>query len=235
MTNVGRQTYSRNTARVVVLHGYAKLQRLTATMIVTICWAPETGEQEPDSLFRPLYDVYNVEKDLIMLEDFTEGTICQHIESSFVEDPDPGLFTAWLWAHKNQSIASTYATSETRQLRTEGYVAMDYHRLRRRYDLDGLFESVLRPVVQLSAVDRLDFNRRLHEERDESYRRRCEIYDAGGRGYWNGDDDSKLIWGNSAPGAGMEMALDSRTERYRDTWKEGILVDRIRLDDDIVA
>ena len=197
--------------------------------------ALETGEQDPDFLFRPLFDVYDVEKDLVMLDDFTEGNICQHIESSFVEDSDPGPFTAWLWAHKKQSIAYTYATSEARQLRTEGYVVMDYDSLRRRYDLDTPFEPVLGPVAQLSAADRQEFNCRLHEERDESYRRRCEIYDAGGRGYWNGEDDSKLIWGNSAPGAGMEMTLDPRTEPYRDTWKEGILVDRIRLDDYIVS
>lgn len=61
-----------------------------------------------------------------------------------------------------------------------------------------------------------------------TFRKRSEIYDSGGRGYWNEETGSKFIWQISRPEDMAESTLDGA--RYRDYWKQGILVDRVRFD-----
>lgn len=186
--------------------------------------APETSEQDPSFLYT-MFDVYDYLKDRIMLDNVTENTVKQYIEPPFIEDPDPGPFTVWFWAHKRMSAAFTYANPELIPLRSEGYVMIEYDRLQKRYKLDSPFE----PVVDPEANPGWRFDRAGEKEK-ESYRKRSEIYDSGGQGYWSEDGDSKLIWNVSAPGLGMEDTIDSRVAHYRDYWRDGILVDRLRFD-----
>ncbi|KAL8829194.1 MAG: hypothetical protein Q9191_002145 [Dirinaria sp. TL-2023a] len=186
--------------------------------------APETGEHDP-GLFTSIYENFDYGNFDIKLHDLTEGTVHQHIEPPFISDPDPGPFTAWFWAYQSESAAQTYAISDKLPLRRQGYVMIDYDRLQKRYSLEIPFEPVSNVVAKSLSVS--DGNRKKVEE---SYSKRSDIYDAGGRGYWSEDGDSKLIWNISAPGDGMELTIDTRRAHYLDEWREGILVDRIRFD-----
>ena len=182
--------------------------------------APETGDQYSSFLITTLYDDYDVFKDLVLFEELTEDAIIEHIQPPFTKDPDPGPFTAWLWAYRKSTPAFVYGEYQRLPLRTEGYVMIDYDRLLKRYNLKAPFEPVFN-----RAADRVEIRNRTEKEVDDSHRRRSEIYDAGGRGYWSEGDESKLIWNVPAIECGMEYILP-----WRDSWREGILVDRIRND-----
>ena len=190
--------------------------------------APETGEQDPNFLFG-VCDVYDYGKVSIMLDELTEDTFNQYIEPPFIEDPDSGPFTAWFWVHKSHSAAKPYGIGEHSLLRREGYVMLDYDRLQRRYNLEVPPDPIELHIDPTTEAVRQSNQR--SEKLKQSYLKRSQIYDAGGRGYWSNDDDSKLIWNVSAPGHGMENILDSRVEHYRDYWRGKILVDRLRFDD----
>lgn len=188
---------------------------------------PETGEQEPDYLYKTLTEPYDVFKDVIDLKDVLDDDLFKYVSPHFIHDSDGGPFLAWRWAHATSSAAYTYATRELTSLRATGYVMIDQDRVQRRYRLNEPKEL----VISYDMYD-MDSNRRIRQAVKESRRKRCEIYDAGGRGYWHESDESKLIWNVPKLGAGVELFLGG--EPYRDYWQDGILVDRARVDDYMV-
>ena len=190
--------------------------------------APETGEPESSFIWKTVaYPQENAQYTSIELSEFTELTVLDHVEPSFSEDPDVGPFTAWWWAYKNSTDAFTYALPELRPLRKMGYIMFDMDRLRRRAMLESPFE----PTYE--SQEEREVSLRKQERSDLSYRKRSEIYDAGGRGYWSENDESKLIWGVSEPAAGIEYTLPDRG--HLDYWRDGILVDRVRYDEYILG
>ncbi len=99
----------------------------------------------------------------------------------------------------------------------------DHDRLRDRYDFNTAFE----PVLWQSTTCSEDYTQ-AREKMEYTFRKRSEIYNSGGRGYWNEESGSQLIWRISRPEDMADLTLDG--QRYRDYWEQGILVDRIRSD-----
>jgi len=191
--------------------------------------APETGEQDTDFIFKALYDmdVAGSDKDQVMIHELTDDTFDYYIEPPLIEDSDNGPFTAWRWAHNSFSAAYTYGLRELAHLRKSGYVIFDHDRLQNHYDLETPFEPGLGQSVTCYGI-----YARAHEKMEYTFRKRIEIYDSGGRGYWNEETGSKLIWQVSRPEDMAELTLDG--DSYRDSWEQGILVDRVRFDDYMV-
>lgn len=189
--------------------------------------APETGESKPDFLWKTVaYPQQDAQYNSIELEEFTELTVLDHVNPSFFEDLDIGPFTAWWWAYKSSTDAVTYALHELKPLRKMGYIMFDIDRLRRRGMLDSPFDPVYQSQEKFQEKKAARIRKR--ERLEHSCRKRSEIYDAGGRGYWSEDDESKLIWGIPRPEDGIELTLPGWG--YLDYWKDGILVDRERWD-----
>lgn len=187
---------------------------------------PETGNQEPNHLYKTLESPFDVEKDLIELSELTDSTVFDHIEAPFIEEADQGPFTAWRWAYKDTTASYTYFADALTSLRSQGLFLFDYDRLLK----SGLLNSPFQQNAYLQERKE-EFFRDVHKL-EHSQRKRSEIYDAGGRGYWIEEGNSKLIWDVPYLGNGMEYTLsDTELDAYRDYWKDDILVDRVRMDD----
>lgn len=190
--------------------------------------APETGNQEPDFLFKTFYYPYDLDQDMIELSDLTQETVLDHVQSPFLEDPDTGPFRAWWWAYQDSTAAYVYAKHELTSLRQSGYVMFDFDRLQRRCSLQSAFEPVNRHQKEKEQ------SLRNIEKMEQSYCKRLEIYNSGRRGYWSEDDNSKLIGGFSKPNEEQELELAINGGSHMDLWHDGILVDRVRSDDYIL-
>lgn len=191
--------------------------------------APQTGEQDPDFMFKVLYDmdVIGSDKDLIMIHELTEDDFDHYIEPPLTEDLDKGPLIAWRWAHNRFSAAYTYGLRPLAHMRKSGYVMFDHDRLQDRYDLETSFNPVMFPPPAYCEI-----YTRARKKMEYTIRKRSEIYDSGGRGYWNEESGSKIIWQVSRPEDMAELTLGG--ESYRDFWEQGILVDRVRHDDYMV-
>ncbi|KAK2757966.1 hypothetical protein FQN54_004372 [Arachnomyces sp. PD_36] len=107
---------------------------------------------------------------------------------SSIEDPDPGPFNAWYWAHARDYRQGFFCEREHMLLRERGYVMWDQWRLL-EWNLFGKpFEEEDYPYP----VDHLTEERQ--EEVEESWDIRREIFRNGGRGWWSKDDESKIVW-----------------------------------------
>lgn len=151
---------------------------------------PEAGEHDSDFLGETFE--LSQEGTYFTLSDFTEHTVLEEVHPPFMQDPDAGPFTAWWWAYKGYvGDYSTYSDPQLAQLRKMGYVMFDQDRLRRRKMLQSEY---FEPVYDWQEAHGASLLLRM-KKREESRRKRSEIYDRGGRGYWAEGDESGLIWG----------------------------------------
>lgn len=188
--------------------------------------APETGEQHADFMFKVFcnMDVFRPYKQhQTMIHWLTDENCYDYIPPPLVEDENTGPVNAWAWAHNSFSIAYTYGQRELARLRKSGYVMFDLDRLQNRYDLETPLWLVLRDY----STCYYDYSRS-YAKMEDTIRKRSEIYDAGGRGYWNEETGSELVWNIPCPDDTAALTLEG--ESYRDSWYKGILVDRVRAD-----
>lgn len=141
----------------------------------------------PDYVILPL--VWDIEGDDISISEYTEEQKKALVNHSATNDPDPGPYNAWLWAHTNSENHQFFFSEPHELLRRKGYVMWDYSRLVDEWDLFSKpFESVENNTCA-SAYSEKDI--------EYSYAQRSDIFYRGGSGWWSKDDESKIVWQNS--------------------------------------
>ena len=106
---------------------------------------------------------------------------------SATNDPDPGPYNAWFWAHLHPGDHMFLWSGEHKPLRRRGYVMWDHSRLVDEWNLFSKpYEAPEGDAVCGSTYSR--------EYMKYSYKRRPQIFDAGGTGWWSKDDESKIVW-----------------------------------------
>lgn len=113
------------------------------------------------------------------------------IKQPYYWESDPGPADGWRWAHQEESWAHWVYQENRRGLRRWGYVMWD----RSRLEAVGLFRE---PWDESSysgsaALEQQDAARR-RAGLQESWERREWVWKRGGRGWWSGGDESKVIY-----------------------------------------
>lgn len=107
--------------------------------------------------------------------------------NSFFNDPDTGPAAIWTWAHPTPRRGSV-GQPDRLYLREWGYVMWD----RTRIDGTRVLRSRWRP--RPAQVSYGGIGEEFEEEWADSWERRSQIYNDGGRGWWDAEDESKVVW-----------------------------------------
>jgi len=180
-----------------------KLSRFSPVVFRVFIRSENTYEERYKLFYHPGYPQYTANwlfealtaandfHDGDMLEDYSDEELAR-VSASFFEDPDTGPMDVWKWAHKEESSIQ-FTNSHLRQdLRDWGYVIWD------RARLDAL-EILKAPWDEKRAAPSFPAFRSRHDTmREASLQRRTEIYRSGGRGWWDFDDESKVVYTRSS-------------------------------------
>jgi hypothetical protein len=128
------------------------------------------------------------------LSEYTEEVTQTLLGQNSTDDPDPGPFNAWYWTNKHfqygHSIYSSYAADAV--LRRRGYVMWDQSRLIEEWDFSwDAYYQIEHPPDDYITDDEFDAR---YKEITDSYDRRSQIWQEGGRGWWSKEDESKIVW-----------------------------------------
>lgn len=132
-------------------------------------------QHQPDATDKPLSAFSETEKKALA-------------SKSSIEDPDPGPYNAWHWAHWREYGEDFIFSRLHQSLRKRGYVMWDDWRLRESNIFSKPFDEDDYPRYDSGPTEQ----RRLEVE--DSWKRRSEIYQLGGEGWWSKDDESKIVW-----------------------------------------
>lgn len=127
------------------------------------------------------------------LSAFSEGGKKSLASKSSIEDPDPGPYNAWYWAHERDYSEQFFLDGSQQLLRQRGYVMWDDWRLQKWNLFSEPFSDRNYPPL------RNELTEERQREIKESWERRSEIYRRGGRGWWSKDDESKIVWPEEIP------------------------------------
>ncbi|KAI0966938.1 hypothetical protein F4678DRAFT_447760 [Xylaria arbuscula] len=122
------------------------------------------------------------------------------VKRPYFEDPDEGPFSIWKWAHESASLRRSVYQRGQAKLRKWGYVMWD----RARLDTLPIFRDRWQPPV-FSPFGRSlpdDPVGEVDERWASSWRERSRIYNEQGRGGWDFDDKSKIVWARGKDGPG---------------------------------
>jgi hypothetical protein len=149
-------------------------------------------EPAPHFLNDALYALADaaVDLDYAPLSEYNEQMMQERINPPIVDDPDPGPYDAWFWAHLGKSAEEFTFSFDRFPLRSQGYVMWDRLRLVHQFDIRNIAYSFAEhgcPEIQPKGT--MDV-----EEVECSHKRRSEIWDAGGRGWWSKDNESRIVW-----------------------------------------
>jgi len=143
---------------------------------------------EPRASYIFLYhalEAANGSDNRINLEDYTPYDYISNIPPPYFEDPDSGSEDVWRFMHEISTRAYFINGEEWTLHRKWGYVMWD----RSTLDDMGIFDEewdLSRRVLREEGASR--------ELRMASFKRREEIYRAGGRGWWSFEDESRIVW-----------------------------------------
>ncbi len=105
------------------------------------------------------------------------------------DNTDRGPYEAWRKANSDRWLEDSVMLSEAGWLRDRAYVFWDGDRLR-SWEPGGFGDE---------SGDWRDYTDAEHKEMMESYHERSKIWQKGGKGYWNKNDTSRIIWPQGVP------------------------------------
>ncbi|RDL31018.1 Uncharacterized protein BP5553_09807 [Venustampulla echinocandica] len=150
-------------------------------------------EEYTDMFLFGALDAANEPNDHVDLEDYTADDELARIKSPFVQDPDSGPADVWFWAHQEVTQSQFINCDSQRSLRERGYVMWSRTRLVEMDVLQTPWEEPDEPPPTQNEIQ-------WEAQKESSYDRRCSIYLSGGSGWWDFDDESKIVWpGGKAP------------------------------------
>lgn len=168
----------------------ASVQGLLATGLEKLFSLAIAASHEERSCILPVYRPYHREDFLYKALDraFRASSSSQNVErKSFFDDPDPGPANAWRWAdvaypHHLRPIGPILSELQ----RQWGYVMWDKARLERSEVLRSSLVATTNSLPRLSAAYRPNWR--------QSLPRRRALFNLGGRGWWDSEDESKVIY-----------------------------------------
>lgn len=161
-----------------------------------------TYEERHRLIYSPYPPYYNsflntglkaINRDLLtQLHRLTPSEQQEFIPNSFFSDPDAGPEDVWRWSHDTSTPNEFVNCARHKKLREWGYVMWDRLHLDQRdvfrYPWQPMLQSVQGRTAERSAgVDR-------EADLRASQARRSIIHLAGGRGYWDEEDEGKVVW-----------------------------------------
>ena len=117
------------------------------------------------------------------------------VHDARVADSGPGPQLAWFWAHTFYDLfmhSYNYHHQGHAFLRRQGYVFWDLDRLEKSDLLEKPFTDLA--LTNTDYDDDLIGEGADHDDMEDSYNKRHQIWKRGGRGWWSRDDETRVQW-----------------------------------------